>query len=70
MVPCIFTDADSVDRAERTYLVPCDRLSDFLRNVYVGFRHPRYQHLVSKAFDWQPADQRRDRVTVTFLPPS
>lgn len=70
MVLIVFTDGASVDRAERTYLVPADRLSDFLRIVYAGFRHPRYDHLISKTFLWEPADHKKDRVTVVFLPQS
>lgn len=68
MKPIRFTDADSVERAERTYLVPGPQLSEFLRVVYAGFRHPRYGRLVSKGFTWEPADERRDRVMVIFLP--
>lgn len=68
MEPIYFTDGASVDRAERTYLVPGERLSAFLRMVHTGFPHPRYQYLKSKGFVWEPADTRRDRVTVVFLP--
>lgn len=55
------------DEDEITYTVPSACLSDLLRVVMVGMKHPQKPWLTARRFRWSPAGSNRDHVTVVFV---